>query len=228
MKLNRPSQEGIAPFHLSKMAAYDEKNKGSKVGPKLKTGTKRSNPFGKSPARNQKKFGGALSKIERDAYERGFETGEAAGHTLGMKKIEQTRQILFEMIAEMEELQTKLVQAAEQDILAISLAVAQRILGYEVGSSSKTILKDIQEAIKKIGQSEKIVVHLAPSDLDIMTQETDRLSSLLNEGGALKFEPDDRLSPGECIIDGNERMIDARFDSQIACFADAFKKKGPS
>lgn len=230
MKLNRPGQQGIAPFHLSKMEIYDEKSKGSKATvPKLKVSTTRSNSFGKNPARKQKKIGGALSKIERDAYEHGFEAGEAAGHTFGMKKIDSTRQILLELITEMKKLQMELVQAAEQDILAISLAVAKRILGYEVGASHQTILKDIQEAIEKIGPSEKLVVHLAPSDLDIMTQETDMFSSLLKEGGALKFEPDDRLSPGECIIDGNDRMIDARFDSQIAYFADVFKKKtGPS
>ncbi len=235
MKLSTPHHEAIRPFELNKMSVSEATgNRPAISGPK---GSAQATRSPKAPSKNKghhagkprpqkdKKIGGEISEIERDAYERGFAAGEAAGHRIGMKKIEQSSQIISEMLEGMNTLQMELVQAAEEDILAISLAVAQRILGHEVGTSRETILKDIQEAIKKIGQGEKLVVHLAPSDHGIMTQETDTFSHLLKEGGALKFEPDDRLSPGECIIDGNERMIDGRFDSQMAVFVDALKKK---
>ncbi len=169
--------------------------------------------------------GDEASEIEREAYERGFIAGEEAGHALGLKKVEHTRKLLSEMIAEMNQLQMEIVKAAEQDILAIALAVAQRILGDETHSDRERLLKNIHEAIKKVGQSDKIIIRLSPQDIDQIVQESDALSRLVKQEGKIKFEADNTLISGECIVDGQERMVDARFKSQVAVFIDAFSKE---
>lgn len=169
-------------------------------------------------------FGGALSKIERNAYELGFVAGEEAGRAIGVKNIENTRQILSGLIEEMDDLQKTLLKAAEQDILAIALAVAQRILGYEAALSRNIITKNIQEAIGKIGPSGKIIVRLSTADLEAISEINDRLSPLLKKEGFLKFEADADLSLGDCIVEGPMRIVDARLENQIAILLEALQK----
>jgi len=196
---------------------------------RLKISSPKKAPSKKAPYKGKNRraqgVGGDLCEIERSAYERGFAAGEEAGRVLGMKKSEQVRQTLAVMIDEMGEMKTELLKEAQEDILAISLAVVQRILGQDVEVSSEVILAYIEKAIKKVGRSEKVIVRLNPLDLDTISGEGDALSRLLKEGGAIKFEADTGLSSGECIVEGPERMVDGRFEAQIALFTESLKEK---
>lgn len=180
---------------------------------------------GKESGQGFSGIGGGLSEIERDAYERGFAAGEEAGRVLGIKKIEPAQKLLSGMMEELDHLQMELVKAAEQDILALALAVAQRILGKELNASRPHILKTIQEGIAKIGQSDQIIIRLAPSDIEMFAREETPLSNLIKPGGKIKIESGETLLSGECIVEGQERMVDARIKSQMAIFVEAFCKE---
>ncbi len=205
------------------------KGGGKFVLPKRKTITPPTKvPDKKAPYKGKNRraqgVGGELSEIERSAYERGFSAGEDAGRVLGMKKSEQCRQTLAVMIDEMGTLQSELIQEAQEDMLAISLAVVQRIVGQGVEACRENILEQIKKAIKKVGCSEKISVRLNPLDLDAISEESDRLTRLLKTGGTLKFEADTSLLSGECIVEGPSRIVDGRFESQIALFTASLKE----
>lgn len=177
-----------------------------------------------------------LAEIERSAYKRGFSSGEKAAYALIAEeneaqrknlilKNEQVSQSLSTIMEEMGGLKTKLLMEAREDILAIALAVVQRILGQGAEASCETILAHIEKAINKVGNSEKIVVRLPPLDLDRISEESESLSVLFEANAALKFEADAELASGECIVEGPECMVDGRFESQMSLFAEALREK---
>lgn len=159
--------------------------------------------------------GGKLSKIERDAYEKGFSVGEEAGRMLGLRKLDPTEKILLKLIEEVTHLKTQILGETEEDILTIALAIARKVIGQEVRENPEVILTNIQKAIKKIGKTGRLVIQLHPEDLEILSQDTDGVIHPQNKNIALRFETNTELSPGDYIVEGEERMIDGRQQNQL-------------
>lgn len=169
-------------------------------------------------------IGGTLSMIERDAYERGFASGERAGSELGLKKIEAARQTLVALIEGLTSLKEEYLAAAEGDIFKIAIAAARRILRQEIEQSPEKTLRYIQEAIKKIGQAEIVTLRVHPQDMERLTKERTSLAQLIETTRWLKFEPDAHLLPGDCVVESADRMVDARIDAQLSLIEQELKR----
>jgi len=166
-------------------------------------------------AAESKKIGGKLSKIEREAYEKGFSAGEEAGRALGLRKLDPTEKILLKLIEEINRFKANILTEAEEDILTIALAISRRIIGQEIKENPEIILKNIQKAIEKIGETEKLVIRLHPEDLEILARDADEVIYPENKNIALRFEASAVLAPGDYIVEGEERMIDGRQKNQF-------------
>lgn len=165
--------------------------------------------------KNPDTAGRKLSKTERDAYEKGFSVGEKAGRMLGLRKLDPTEKILLKLIEEVTHLKTQILGETEEDILTIALAISRKIIGQEVRENPEIILSNIQQAIKKIGKTGRLVIQLHPEDLEILSQDADEIIHPQNKNIALQFETNTGLSPGDYIVEGEERMIDGRQQNQL-------------
>ncbi len=204
MKSDFISEKDIAPFSLKEVSFITSGEEGTSL---------------------EKRIGGELSKIERDAYEKGFSAGEEAGRMLGLRKLDPTEKILLNTIKEVNHLKEIVLKEAEEDMLTIALAVARRILGQEVMGNPEIILRNIQTAILKLAETEKVTIRLNPDDLEIISQDADDIVRPLNRDILLTFEADHGLSPGDCIVEGKERMVDARPLIQLRTFDEILRDK---
>lgn len=172
-------------------------------------------------------IGGKLSAIERDAYERGFASGEKAGREFGLKQVEATHQLLSRLLEEFQALKPSLMKSAENEILQLALAVAKRILRKEISESPERLLTAIHAAIQKMGQVETLVIHLHPQDLERLRKERDQVVEWIGKAQWLRMEPDVALQLGECVIESNDQIVDLRIDSQLAVIEEALLKTEP-
>ncbi len=169
---------------------------------------------------SQRTAGGGIEgpndpETERRAYEKGFAAGEEAGRILGLRKLDPTEKILLKLIEAVNHLKTDILGETKEDIFTISLAIAERIIGQTVHENPEIIQSNIQKAIKKIGKTEKLVIRLHPEDLEILTRDADDVIHTQNKNIAFRFEADISLSPGDYIVEGEERMIDGRQKNQL-------------
>ncbi len=172
----------------------------------------------------EEKIGGKLSEIEQEAYEKGFAAGEDAGRILGFKKLDPLEKTLLSLIDEVRHFKETLLKESEEDILTIALAISRQIIRQEVRENPEVIVKNIQTAINKIGQTGKILIRLHPDDLEVITQEAESMIGSTKQEINLRFESDLGLNPGDCIIEGEERMVDGRLKSQLDIFEEVLKK----
>lgn len=168
--------------------------------------------------------GGQLSAVEREAYERGFLSGQRAGKELGLKEVEAAYQVLFSLVEEAKELKQELLKTADRDILKIALAAARRILRQEIRQSPEKILEYIHTAIKIVGQSDTLLLRIHPDDLERLTKERAKLIQWAEGVTWLRFESDTNLLPGECIIESRERVVDMRIDAQITALCQEMER----
>ncbi len=160
--------------------------------------------------------GARLTAIEQQAYERGFRAGGQAGREAGLKEVERNYQVLLPLIAEMKHLKEVLLVTVEQDIMVMALAVAKHVVRIELSQNQEVVLGYVREAIKRVGPTETILVRVHPKDVGCLTGEHSKLLKSTEGLKWLKVEGDARLGPGECVVEAQDRIIDAQVDSQVS------------
>ena len=157
------------------------------------------------------------AEIEAQAYIKGFTEGKEAGVLEGGKHFNQA---LDDMIS----FQETLYQNAQKNVAQLALSIAKKIILRETRIHNDIFADILKTALENIAQQEKIRVRLNPADLlHLQTNHTAGVSDSMTSD-RIRFEPDDTVSPGGCIIQTSLGDIDARIERQIECVEDAFNK----
>ena len=182
-----------------------------------------------NPETGESLGGGRLTPAEREAIEReafvkGFAAGEESGRELAMKAVDATTQTLARLITELTEMKDLLRKQAEVDLLKISIAISRRVIRQKLSQNPEVVMEYIHEAIKKIGHAETVLIRIHPQYLDRLTEERAKLMGLVDGTKWLRFEPDIKLMPGECVVETPDRIVDARLDSQLGIIEQKLNK----
>lgn len=207
--------------HLSKVVRSGETNeKGVSAYTLREVSPALSHPSSSLPDQ----IGGRLSAIERDAYERGFASGERAGKELGLKQVEASHQLVTRLIEALQQVKPTLLESAEKEILQIAVAVARRILRQEFSHNPEHLLGAIRAVLQKMGQIESLVIRLHPHDLERLRKERNKVVELIGNVQWFRLEPDASLLQGECLVESNDQIVDLRIDSQLSVIEEELLK----
>lgn len=111
----------------------------------------------------------------------------------------------------------RLIHNAEQDIIALGMQVAQRILHHRFEVEPLTLKHMIEGSLELVRDKRQITVRVHPDDLPrVHAWHQDLLRQV--ETSALFFEADPELTPGDCLIDTEAGRIDARVSVQLENF----------
>jgi hypothetical protein len=134
-------------------------------------------------------------------------------------------------------LSDRLATEARSDALELGLMIARKVVEGELAVNADRLISVVKSAVSKVGESRRIVVHLAPEDADVingrgqgsgkdvgdaagaLTVQAGSPSPLERIGrGAAKIEvvADASLSRGDCLVEGDHLSVDARLDAKFA------------
>lgn len=112
----------------------------------------------------------------------------------------------------------RLAAEARTDALEIGFLVARRILDMELTAGPEPLVNLVRTAVKRLGESRKISVHLSPADAHA-------LSAVLEARGNQAVAPatiakvdivaDGSLGRGDCLVDGDLVTVDGRIDARM-------------
>jgi flagellar assembly protein FliH len=117
----------------------------------------------------------------------------------------------------------RLAEQARSDALEVGFMVARRILELELSQSPAPLFALIRSAIRRAGESRKVVVRLCPADqvkIEAARKgQADGALSLLN----VDLVPDPSLSPGDCVVEADLGTVDGRLTTRLAELARALE-----
>jgi flagellar assembly protein FliH len=166
------------------------------------------NPLEKSTVETERDEGYFQKQLQQ-YYENGFNDGQKnAGEKLA-KKFEN----IAEIISEFNKTVSEYDRSFEKIIINIALIIAEKIVQREIlqGPIIDTVLKD---SLKRVIGSNKILVRLHPSDLEIINRDSGNLF-IDDSFSKIKFESDERIELGGCFIETEIGNVDARISSQF-------------
>jgi flagellar assembly protein FliH len=108
----------------------------------------------------------------------------------------------------------QLAEQARSDALEIGFQVARRIVEAELQTSPETLFALVRSALKRAGDSRKIVVRLHPDDARIMDAAA-ASGDLAVAAAGVEVQPDATLEPGDCLVDTDFGQIDGRLRTRL-------------
>jgi flagellar assembly protein FliH len=112
----------------------------------------------------------------------------------------------------------RLAAEARTDALEIGFLVARRILEMELTASAEPLVNLVRSAVRRLGESRRIIVHLSPADAQAMTAIIEsRGAQAVAQASISRVEivADASLGRGDCLVEGDLVTVDGRINARI-------------
>lgn len=143
--------------------------------------------------------------IRREAYQAGRD--EAEGE-------------LIENLLAIREIRLRALQEVEQDVLRLSVKLAEKIIGKEVRQDETIRGEIVMNALRQARQQEMLTVRVNANDLPLVERMRERIDSF-GRAKYIDFIADQSVKDGGCIIESASGTVDARLETQLRILENA-------
>lgn len=107
-------------------------------------------------------------------------------------------------------------EALEENVAALAIAIARQVIERETTTESDVVEDLVRRATRKFPLDHPVRIRLAPADLALLTEAGEAAPpSSLVEGREARWLGDPLVTPGGCMVEGRERIIDGRVDTAL-------------
>lgn len=156
-----------------------------------------------------------LARLEREAYEKGFEQGRKDGLDLERKHLEEQRQEAERIFAGLRELKAVIARDTEEDLLSLCKLISRRIVREEVKTDPEVILRALRAALDFVVDKTCLKISVNPQDMEKIRHILPELASS-TEGETFQVVEDRALARGGCLIETGFGRINATVEDQCA------------
>src|ERR1700733_14929881 len=146
------------------------------------------------------------------ARRQGFEEGQAAIRQTFAAQVEAMQMKLARSIEELTGFRLRYRREAEQDVVALALAVARRILHRELTVAPEALLGLVKAALDKLEAREVHQVRVSRQDAAMVRQFFEQMGL----PHRVEVLADPNLEPGSVILESSRGLLDASVDTQLA------------
>lgn len=184
---------------------------------------------GKSARINVKISDESFSPIETDRKENsieielhnkyltGFNDGQkeanAKLHHEYVEKLKSKYEQLDLLINQLYEQNRMLIENFNKAVLETAFAIAEKIVQREIEKES-SITNLIQSCLKKVLTANQIIIKLNPVDFETVTNDLKDINKSIDVS-KIRFEKDEMIDKGGCLIETEIGNADARISSQL-------------
>ena len=118
------------------------------------------------------------------------------------------------LLLEAAEVRKESLQAAEKELLALSIKIAEKIIGRELERDPETLLDIVEAALENARQKQNIVIRVNSNDLALVQDNLDRLKAS-SRSHFVDVAVDPRVEQGGCLIESEVGTVDARLETQL-------------
>lgn len=144
-------------------------------------------------------------------YRRGLEDGKQSGRKEAATQIETIQGRLARTIEELTGLRQRFRHEAEEDVVALALAIARRILRRELTVDPEALLGLVKAGLEKIDSREVHRVRVSKQDAPMLNQFLEKMGL----PHRIEVIGDPGLERGAAILESNRGTLDASIETQL-------------
>jgi flagellar assembly protein FliH len=156
--------------------------------------------------------GRSADRIEREAYEKGYATGEKAGFEMGEKKAKVLTDKLEALLADVATLRQRIVKEMEQQCVELAVSIARKIVVKELTVQPGEIIKMTKEGLLKLERTGQITIKVNPALYDFFLKHKPDLARIHPD---IVFDADPSVSPFGTVVMGPVEDVVTDVDEQL-------------
>ncbi len=151
------------------------------------------------------------------AYQRGLAEGRAEAEAEAAHRIAAPAKALHAAVEQVRENDAKFIGSLEENLAAISVAIARHIIGREVNTDPAAVAVLVRRAVAEFPLDQPLRIRVHPADLALLTTARGPEGEPLAVVGGrdVTWLADPRLERGGSIVEGRERIVDGRVDEAL-------------
>lgn len=184
----------------------------------LKNREKIDNDFKKEMEEKRKSTDMEAEVIKQRAYKEGLEEIR----TEVFRQFKDFFSFIESSKINIENLQKQIIENAEQDIIELTLTIAEKIILSELKENKKEFIELIKKVLSQISEQKKIVLKVNETDYDLFKEHQDILR---REAGMVKefaIEVNNSVNKRGVVFEMESGQVDLQIESQIESIRKAF------
>ena len=177
----------------------------------------------KSRAEEKEDKAPSVDDIKETAFQKGFLEGKKVGFESGAKKADSVVDSLCQVLGQLENIRQEIFQDIEKEVTQLALSIARKIVCHEVKTTQETVTCVARKALSRVDNPAKIKIKLNPRDLQFIKDTQDQLSHFLDNVDKIRFEAEESIQSGGCLIETDRGDIDARIEKQFQAIEESFQ-----
>jgi type III secretion protein L len=112
----------------------------------------------------------------------------------------------------------------EENMVRLSVRVAEKIIGEQLKLHPETIADIVSEALKGARPARRLAIQVNEEDAPYVRAHVDRLKESSGLGSEIEIVPSTNVRRGGCVIDSELGVVDARLETQLKCLEDVLAR----
>lgn len=163
-------------------------------------------------------------EIVEAATQDGFNVGYQEGRE---EAIKENAQLLMETTNALNKLHAAFPVAVKQNedkLIKLALEISREVLQDELAMKPEMVMKNVERAIGKVSDLEKVLIKVNPLDLDLVLPKQEYFKKLLPDVQDFIITGHYSIERGGCLIETNSGTIDAQVNTQLAVVEEVFQQ----
>ncbi len=215
--LNRPHSQEVIPWEAPPLAAGTPAE-GEEAEPEVG-----EDPLAQARHLAQQELAEARQQAQEEleaARARGYAEGSARAEA----ELRDKRQEVEALVAELNAQQDTFFARLEQEAIELALAVAAKVLDYEVEAHPEIVVAQVRRCLRRVKERERIRLRVHPDDVALVRAQKEDLVRTYDGIERLDILDDQRVGRGGCEVESVNGILDARLDRQLKEVARALQE----
>jgi len=160
-----------------------------------------------------------MKYVTEKQFSAGFAEGERVGRKAEKGLLKQQMTSLTELVKSIKQHETGIIKNTEKVILDFAFKVAEKIIGTialtDVELNKDILEKLIEDAVNYFSENTKYLLHVHGSTLGHVKSLIPEIQANLGHSVSMNVCENPSLKPGECLVETEYGMLDARFETQF-------------
>lgn len=157
----------------------------------------------------------ATQKGYSEGYAKGMEEGRAQAFAEAAEETQRIRREANDMVARAEEIRTKLIRDAEEEVVELTMTIASKVIHSHVEVKRDTVVHLATEALDRAVAAGYYTVFVNPDDVEILKEYISELRRSASGNSRIHIIPDGSVSMGGCKVESEQGMVDVTLESQL-------------
>lgn len=160
-----------------------------------------------------------LKNIQETAYKEAYSLGLEEGRSKAFEKysshIETNLEQLELLLGSIENMKQEVLAANESHFIKLLFYMSSRIAMKELKNDNNILTDVIRNAVSLSQDEENVTVQVSSAQLEFIEGVKKQMGREFEFLKKIKFEPNDSITPGGCIVSTNFGEVDARVEQKI-------------